>query len=53
MTKTILVVDDEQRLVSLVEQYLTQEGFRVATAFNGRQALEDLKAQLAKTGGAY
>lgn len=40
MTKTILVVDDEQRLVSLVEQYLAQEGFRVATAFNGRQALE-------------
>jgi DNA-binding response OmpR family regulator len=40
MTKTILVVDDEKRLVDLVEQYLTQEGFRVVTANNGREALE-------------
>ena len=38
-TKTILVVDDEKRLVSLVESYLTQEGYRVATAFNGKEAL--------------
>jgi DNA-binding response OmpR family regulator len=38
-TKTILVVDDEKRLVSLVESYLTQEGYRVATAFNGKDAL--------------
>lgn len=39
MTKTILVVDDEKRLVSLVESYLTQEGYRVVTAHDGRQAL--------------
>jgi DNA-binding response OmpR family regulator len=39
MAKTILVVDDEKRLVSLVEAYLTQEGFRVVTAYNGREAL--------------
>jgi DNA-binding response OmpR family regulator len=39
MTKTILVVDDEQRLVSLVGTYLTQSGFRVATAANGVEAL--------------
>jgi DNA-binding response OmpR family regulator len=39
MTKTILVVDDEKRLVSLVESYLTQEGYRVVTAFNGKEAL--------------
>jgi len=38
-TQTILVVDDEKRLVSLVESYLTQEGYRVATAFNGKEAL--------------
>ena len=37
--KTILVVDDEPRLVSLVETYLTQSGFRVQTASNGREAL--------------
>ncbi len=39
MSKTILVVDDEERLVSLVKTYLEREGFRVATAKNGRQAL--------------
>ncbi len=39
MAKTIMVVDDEKRLVSLVESYLNQEGYRVATAFNGREAL--------------
>jgi DNA-binding response OmpR family regulator len=39
MTKTILVVDDEQRLVTLVGTYLTQSGFRVVTAPNGLEAL--------------
>jgi len=39
MNKTILVVDDEQRLVSLVGTYLTQSGFRVVTASNGLEAL--------------
>jgi DNA-binding response OmpR family regulator len=39
MTKTILVVDDEKRLVSLVESYLTQEGYRVVTAHDGKEAL--------------
>ena len=39
MAKTIMVVDDEPRLVALVEAYLTQEGFRVVTASDGRQAL--------------
>ena len=36
MTQTIMVVDDEKRLVSLVESYLNQEGYRVVPAFNGR-----------------
>ncbi len=39
MSKTILVVDDEARLVSLVKAYLEQGGFRVVTARNGREAL--------------
>lgn len=39
MSKTILVVDDEERLVSLVKAYLEQGGFRVVTARNGRDAL--------------
>jgi len=37
--KTIMVVDDEKRLVSLVESYLTQEGYRVVIAYNGKEAL--------------
>lgn len=43
MTKTILVVDDEERLTSLVQAYLQQEGFRVVTAANGRQALDAVR----------
>ncbi len=39
MTKTILVVDDTESLRTLVKSYLTQEGFRVVTAVNGREAL--------------
>ena len=39
MSKTIMIVDDEKRLVSLVESYLTQEGYRVLSASNGMEAL--------------
>ncbi len=39
MPQTILIVDDEKRLVSLVESYLKQEGYRVAAAYNGKEAL--------------
>jgi len=34
-----MIVDDEKRLVSLVESYLKQEGYRVVTAYNGKDAL--------------
>jgi DNA-binding response OmpR family regulator len=36
---TILVVDDKKSLRDLVKAYLTEEGFRVVTAANGRRAL--------------
>jgi DNA-binding response OmpR family regulator len=39
MVKTILVVDDTESLRTLVKSYLTQEGYRVVTASNGRDAL--------------
>jgi DNA-binding response OmpR family regulator len=39
MSKTILVVDDNERLRTLVKAYLTQEGYRVVTASDGREAL--------------
>jgi DNA-binding response OmpR family regulator len=39
MTQTILVVDDDRELRALVQSYLTQEGFRVVAAPDGREAL--------------
>ena len=39
MAKTILVVDDKVSLRNLVKEYLTEEGFRMVTANNGREAL--------------
>lgn len=39
MPQTILIVDDEKRLVSLVQSYLTQEGYRALAAYNGKDAL--------------
>lgn len=40
MLQTILIVDDERRMVSLLQSYLEQEGYHVAAAFNGREALD-------------
>ncbi len=45
MSKTILVVDDEERLTSLLQAYLQQEGYRVVTAANGRQALDAVRRE--------
>jgi DNA-binding response OmpR family regulator len=39
MTQTLLVVDDDNELRHLVKSYLGQEGFRVVTAADGREAL--------------
>ena len=39
MTRTILVVDDSESLRIMVKSYLEQEGFRVVTANNGRDAI--------------
>ncbi len=37
--KTIMVVDDEVRLVSLLDSYLGQQGYRVVTASDGKEAI--------------
>jgi DNA-binding response OmpR family regulator len=37
--KTILVVDDKANVRQLLDEYLTQQSFRVVTATNGREAL--------------
>jgi two-component system alkaline phosphatase synthesis response regulator PhoP len=39
MAKTVLVIDDNERLRTLVKSYLAQEGYRVVTAADGREAL--------------
>lgn len=39
MAKTILVADDAESLRTLLKTYLAEEGFRVITAANGREAL--------------
>jgi DNA-binding response OmpR family regulator len=49
MTKRILVVDDELRLRQVLRGYLEEEGYEVATASNGREALfasQDLRPDL-------
>ena len=40
--KTILVVDDEWAIAEVLESLLSDEGYRVIIANNGRQALERL-----------
>ena len=44
MPSTILVVDDEKNIVQLARLYLNNEGFRVESAHDGKQALEKARA---------
>lgn len=39
MSKTILVVDDTASVVRLLREYLTEHGYRIVSATNGREAL--------------
>src|SRR5512135_3404905 len=39
MTDTILVVDDQSSVRQLLQEYLTEQGFRVITAEDGQRAL--------------
>jgi len=43
MAKTILTVDDERSIVRLVQVNLERQGYNVLTAFDGRQALEQIE----------
>ena len=43
MSRTILVVDDEPRIVELARDYLEHAGFRVITASDGRAALDTVR----------
>lgn len=42
----ILAVDDEQRMVRFIQLNLEQDGFQVITAYNGKEALEQVRTQL-------
>jgi len=44
MANTILVVDDEKNIVTLVRRYLGNEGFHVEEAYDGKQALEKARS---------
>ncbi|MGA9406454.1 MAG: response regulator transcription factor [Bacteroidota bacterium] len=43
MQKSILVVDDEKDIVEMLQYNLEKEGYKVLTARNGKQALEQVK----------
>jgi len=43
-TKRILVVDDEPKIVEVLERYLVDEGFTVSRAHDGISAVESFKA---------
>jgi two-component system alkaline phosphatase synthesis response regulator PhoP len=45
MTRTILVVDDEPRIVEIARDYLQQAGFRALTAGDGDRALAIARAE--------
>ena len=44
--KRILVVEDEEAILNLIEITLELSGYEVATASNGRQAIELIEASL-------
>jgi two-component system OmpR family response regulator len=44
-TRPILVVDDDRKIVALVRAYLEREGFTVVTAYDGREALRQARAE--------
>jgi DNA-binding response OmpR family regulator len=44
--KTVLVVDDKANVRQLLHDYLTEQGFRVVTATNGREALYAARAEM-------
>jgi len=41
--KTVLVIDDDHDFVAAIEALLTSSGYRVATASNGREGLQEAK----------
>jgi len=44
MAKKILVVDDEKRIVEILQAYLERDGYRVIAAYDGRSALDSARS---------
>ena len=44
----ILVCDDDKEIVEAIEIYLVQEGYHVIRAYDGEQAIRELKKSEAK-----
>ncbi|MEF8879232.1 MAG: response regulator [Candidatus Thermoplasmatota archaeon] len=44
MSKTVMVVDDQEDTIEMVETLLTSQGYDVETASNGIEALEKLES---------
>src|SRR2546430_9885789 len=44
MARTVLVVDDDPKIVALVRAYLVNAGYDVVTAHDGREALDAVAA---------
>ena len=45
MSNRILVVDDEEEIAKLLEEFLNKKGYRVITALGGQKAIEIIKSQ--------
>lgn len=45
MTRHVLVVDDDPGIRQVIESILADEGYEVATATNGREALDQIATQ--------
>ena len=45
MATTLLVVDDEKRIVEAMTEFLHKEGYKIVTARTGREALNTAKAE--------
>jgi DNA-binding response OmpR family regulator len=40
----VLIIDDEEKIVEVIKSYMEKEGFTAATAYNGKEALEQYKS---------
>jgi len=45
MNNRILVVDDEEEIAKLLEEFLNKKGYLITTALSGQEAIEAIKKQ--------